>query len=170
VQIPEDRIDRTRAEWAGESPDLDTAAMDVMGRILRIEHLAAQRIRHVLRAEGLDPGGFDVLATLRRSGAPYQLTPTALYRELVLTSGAITHRIDTLERAGLVKRGATERDRRSNKIGLTAKGKTMIERAMEAHMKCEQALLESLSRADRKALTGLLRKLLHGMEKEPTNE
>lgn len=170
MQIPEDRIDRTRAEWAGESPDLDTAAMDVMGRILRIEHLAAQRIRHVLRAEGLDPGGFDVLATLRRSGAPYQLTPTALYRELVLTSGAITHRIDTLERAGLVKRGATERDRRSNKIGLTAKGKTMIERAMEAHMKCEQALLESLSRADRKALTGLLRKLLHGMEKEPTNE
>ncbi|MBO0882512.1 MAG: MarR family transcriptional regulator [Mycobacterium sp.] len=169
MQVPEDRIDRTRAEWASESPDLDTTAMEIIGRVLRVEHLAGQRIRTVLRREQLDRGGFDVLATLRRTGAPYRLTPTALYRELVLTSGAITHRVDALERAGLVKRVADKRDRRSSEIGLTAKGKAVIDRAMAAHLDCEMAMLKSLTATDRKALAVLLRKLLHGLEKESTN-
>lgn len=169
MQIPADRIDRTRAEWASECPGLDTAALEVIGRVLRVEHLAGQRIRRVLQRERLDRGGFDVLATLRRSGAPYRLTPTALYRELVLTSGAITHRVDGLEEAGLVKRVAGKRDRRSSEIGLTAKGKAVIDRAMAAHLECETAMLGSLTKADRKALAALLRKLLHGMEKESTN-
>ena len=99
-----DRIERVRADWAGQCPDLDTSPMEVIGRILRAEHLAGARIRRVLRAEGLDRGGFDVLATLRRGGPPYRLTPTRLYQELVLTSGAITHRVDALARAGLVER------------------------------------------------------------------
>src|SRR2546421_3769473 len=91
-----DGIGRVRADWAIQRPDLDTSPMEVIGRILRAEHLAGARIRRVLRAEGLDRGGFDVLATLRRSGPPFRLTPTRLYQELVLTSGAITHPGDAL--------------------------------------------------------------------------
>lgn len=143
--------------------------MDVIGRVLRVEHLAGQRIRQHLRREGLDQGGFDVLATLRRSGPPHRLTPTALYRELVLTSGAITHRVDALARAGLVQRTAAQQDRRSNEIALTAKGKTVIDRAMAAHLECEAAMLESLSARDRKTLADSLRKLLAAMEMDCAN-
>jgi hypothetical protein len=86
IDLP-DRIERARAQWADEEPGLDTSPMEVIGRILRAAHLADTRIRRVLRQESLDRSGFDVLATLRRSGPPYRLTPTALYRDLVLTSG-----------------------------------------------------------------------------------
>ena len=103
IDLP-DRIELARAQWADEEPGLDTSPMEVIGRILRAAHLADAHIRRVLRQESLDRSGFDVLATLRRTGPPYQLTPTALYQELVLTSGAMTHRVDALARAGLVER------------------------------------------------------------------
>src|ERR1043165_2540546 len=125
-----DGVERARAEWARERPGLDTSAMEIIGRILRTEHLADARIRRALRAEGLDRGGFDVLATLRRSGPPYQLTPTRLYQELVLTSGAITHRVDALARAGLVERVSGGPDRRSTLVGLTDEGRAVADRAM----------------------------------------
>jgi DNA-binding MarR family transcriptional regulator len=159
-----DRIDRVREQWAAERPDVDTSSMEIIGRILRVEHLAGSRIRHTLRDSGLDRGGFDVLATLRRSGRPYRLSPTQLYEELVLTSGAITHRVDALMRAGLVERIADESDRRSLLVGLTAKGRSLIDRALSAHLRCEQELIAGLSPAERQKLAGLLRKLLHGIE------
>src|SRR3984957_6397539 len=159
-----DRIERVRADWVGQCPDLDTSPMEVIGRILRAEHLAGARIRRVLRAEGLDRGGFDVLATLRRAGSPYRLTPTRLYQELVLTSGAVTHRVDALERAGLVERVGGQEDRRSTLVGLTAAGVAVVDRAMTAHMACEQAMIASLPDAERRALAALLKKLLIGLE------
>jgi DNA-binding MarR family transcriptional regulator len=159
-----DRIERARAEWAAERPGLDTSPMEIIGRILRAEHVADARIRQTLRREGLDRGGFDVLATLRRSGPPYRLTPTRLYQELVLTSGAITHRVDALERAGLVERVPGEQDRRSSLVGLTARGRSVAERAMAAHMDCEAAMIAHLPGTDRSALSALLKKLLDGME------
>lgn len=140
--------------------------MEVIGRILRAEHLAGARIRSVLRAEGLDRGGFDVLATLRRSGPPYRLTPTRLYQELVLTSGAITHRIDALARAGLVERVSGGRDRRSTPVALTAEGRAVADRAMAANLECEAAMVGSLADADREMLAALLKKLLEGLEAE----
>jgi DNA-binding MarR family transcriptional regulator len=161
-----DRIERARAEWAAESPDLDTSPMEIIGRILRASHLADALIKAELRHAGLDRGGFDVLATLRRTGPPYQLTPTRLYEELVLTSGAMTHRVDALERAGLVERVAGQQDRRSTLVGLTAKGVAVIDAAMGTHMECEQAMIASLPAADRKALGALLKKLLVSMEEE----
>jgi DNA-binding MarR family transcriptional regulator len=167
MQISEtDRIERVRADWASQRPDFDTSPMEVIGRILRAGHLAGGRIRHVLRAEGLDRGGFDVLATLRRGGPPYRLTPTRLYQELVLTSGAITHRVDGLVRAGLVERVPGSGDRRSTLVGLTAEGKAAADRAMAANLECEAAMTASLSGADREALAELLTKLLHGLEEE----
>lgn len=167
MQISEaDRIERVRADWASQRPDLDTSPMEVIGRILRAEHLAGARIRRVLRAEDLDRGGFDVLATLRRSGPPYRLTPTRLYTELVLTSGAITHRVDALARAGLVERVSGGRDRRSTLVGLTAEGRAVADRAMTANLECEAAMIACLPGADREALAVLLRKLLQGLEAE----
>ena len=161
-----DRIGHVRAEWARECPSLDTSPMEIIGRILRAEHLADALIRAALRREGLDRGGFDVLATLRRAGPPYQLTPTQLYEELVLTSGAVTHRVDALERAGLVERVGGLRDRRSTLVGLTGKGKAVIGRAMGTHMKCEQTMIASLPAAERQALAALLARLLPAIEAE----
>jgi DNA-binding MarR family transcriptional regulator len=161
-----DRIGRARAAWARECPGLDTSPMETIGRILRAGHLADALIRSALRPEGLDRGGFDVLATLRRAGPPYQLTPTRLYEELVLTSGAITHRVDALERAGLVERVAGQRDRRSTLVGLTTRGAAVIGRAMGTHMECEAAMITSLTAADRLELARLLIKLLPAIEQE----
>jgi DNA-binding MarR family transcriptional regulator len=165
IDLP-DRIERARAEWADEEPGLDTSPMEVIGRVLRAAHLADAHIRRVLRRESLDRGGFDVLATLRRTGPPYQLTPTALYQELVLTSGAMTHRVDALARAGLVERISGRTDRRSSLVGLTARGKSVVDRAMAAHMRCEAAMVASLADEDRQALAALLKKLLSGIEVE----
>jgi DNA-binding MarR family transcriptional regulator len=161
-----DVVGRARDDWAREEPGLDTSPMEIIGRILRVAHLADARIRGVLRREGLDRGGLDVLATLRRSGPPYRLTPTRLAAELVLTTGAMTHRVDALVRAGLVERVADPADRRSSLVGLTEQGKEAAVRAMAAHMAGEAALMRSLGQADRRALATLLAKLLNGLEEE----
>jgi DNA-binding MarR family transcriptional regulator len=164
MQVIEDRVARVRAEWARERPDLDTSPLEIIGRILRAERLASGPIKRVLARYGLDRGGFDVLATLRRTGPPYRLTPTRLFQELVLTSGAMTHRVDALERAGLVERTGDPRDRRSLLVGLTAPGVAVIDQAMTAHLACEQALLASLPDAERQTLAALLATLLAAME------
>ncbi len=161
-----DRVGRARAEWAREEPGLDTSPMETIGRILRVAHLADARIRRVLRSEGLDRGGLDVLATLRRSGPPYRLTPTRLYQELVLTSGAMTHRVDALALAGLVERIPDPADRRSSLAGLTGKGREVAGKAMAVHMACEAAMIAALPNADRRALGVLLARLLAAIEEE----
>ena len=161
-----DEIDRIRAQWRSERTDLDTRPMETIGRILRIEFLAAVKIRRVLQDQGIDQGGFDVLATLRRSGTPHQMTPTRLYRELVLTSGAMTHRLDALERAQFIERQPDPEDRRGTLIGLTKKGRAVIDRAMEAHLAGEAAIVAHLSTAEEKVLSKLLKKLLLGLENE----
>ena len=144
--------------------------MEVIGRVLRAAHLADARIRPVLRSAGLDRGAFDVLATLRRAGSPYRLTPTVLYQELVLTSGAVTHRVDALARAGLVERVPDPDDRRSSLVALTERGREVVEDAMAAHMRCEAEMIAALSGDSRRALAALLRELLLDMEKQGTEE
>jgi DNA-binding MarR family transcriptional regulator len=165
MQIPaRDRIGGVRAEWARECPGLDTSPLEIIGRIFRAGHLADALTRTALRREGLDRGGFDVLATLRRAGPPYRLTPTRLYEELALTSGAVTHRVDALERAGLVERLRAEQDRRSTLVGLTDAGREVAGRAMSTRMELEAGLIAALSAADREALGGLLARLLLAIE------
>jgi DNA-binding MarR family transcriptional regulator len=161
-----DSIDRIRAQWKLARPDLDTGPMEIVGRILRIQFLASARIRRVLQRHGIDWAGFDVLATLRRSGPPYRMTPTALYRELVLSSGAMTNRLDVLERAGLVERRPDPNDRRGTLIELAKKGKAVLDRAIEAHLQGEAAMVAHLSRGEQKSLADLLKKLLIEMESE----
>jgi DNA-binding MarR family transcriptional regulator len=161
-----DSIDHIRAQWKIARPELDTRPMQIIGRILRIQFIAGIGIRRVLEQHGIDWGGFDVLATLRRSGAPYRMTPTGLYRELVLTSGAMTNRLDVLERAGLVERQPDPNDRRGTLIELTKKGRALLDRAMEAHLQGEAQLVAHLSKDEQKCLADLLRKLLIEIESE----
>jgi DNA-binding MarR family transcriptional regulator len=163
-----DSIDRIRAQWKLERPNLDTRSMETIGRILRIQFLAGARMRRIFQQHGLDWGGFDVLATLRRSGVPYRLTPTGLYRELVLTSGAMTNRLDVLERAGLVERQPDPDDRRGTLIQLTEKGKAILDKAMEAHLQGEADMTAHLSKVEQKSLAELLKKLV--IELENANE
>lgn len=156
----QDRIDRILAQWKRERPDLDTRAMGLVGRIQRAAAALRPRLDDTHGVSGLQGESFDVLASLRRSGRPYQLSPTQLYREMMLTSGAMTNRIDRLEKAGLVLRRPDPQDRRGTLVRLTAKGKALIDTATTGHVANEQRLLAVLSEREQRQLAELLRKLL----------
>jgi DNA-binding MarR family transcriptional regulator len=156
----QDRIDRILAQWKRERPDLETRSMGLVGRIQRAAAALRPRLDETHEASGLQGESFDVLASLRRSGPPYQLSPTQLYREMMLTSGAMTNRIDRLEDAGLVARRADPDDRRGTLVRLTAKGKTLIDAAAAKHVANEDRLVSGLSVREQQQLTELLRNLL----------
>ncbi|WP_292897756.1 MarR family winged helix-turn-helix transcriptional regulator [Nitratireductor sp.] len=156
-----DHVDRLRAQWARELADLDTSPMSILGRIYRLSMLVRPGIEETFAAFGLDRGEFDVIATLRRAGAPYRLTPTELYRSLMITSGGLTHRLKRLEKAGLVKRAPSPEDGRSMMVELTSAGKTRAEEAFRADMASELALFAAMPQARRELLEELLRELTH---------
>ncbi len=155
-----DRIDDIVAQWKRERVDLDTRAMALVGRIQRAAAALRPRLDATHADSGLAGESFDVLASLRRSGSPYQLSPTQLYREMMLTSGAMTNRIDRLEEAGLVARRPDANDRRATLVRLTPKGKALIDAAASKHVTNEERLLAGLSARERQQLGDLLRKLL----------
>jgi DNA-binding MarR family transcriptional regulator len=159
-----DHVDRILDQWRRERPDLDTSPMSVIARISRVSRFLERRIAEVLENHGLNESQFGVLAALRRGGPPYCLSPTALYGSLLISSGAMTNRLDRLTAQGFVRRVPDPSDRRSTLVQLTPKGLRAIERAVAAHTENEQALLAPLSASDRKALADLLRKLLAGFE------
>jgi DNA-binding MarR family transcriptional regulator len=104
-----------------------------------------------------------VLATLRRSGPPYQLRPTDFASSLMLTSSGTTKRLDRLERAGLIARQPDPEDRRGIIITLTAEGSSLIDKLTKAHMENERRLLSALSESEQRRLADLLRKLQLGL-------
>lgn len=163
-----DRIDRIVEQWARERPDIDTAAMALVGRIQRIAQSLRPKLDAVHERFGLSGDLFDVLAALRRCGKPYELTPTHLYREMMLSSGAMTGRIDRLEAAGLVKRRPDPSDRRGTLVGLTRKGLASIDAALGEHAANETRLLGALAQKERAHLTTLLRKLSRDLESDRT--
>src|SRR6266536_2793684 len=147
-----DHIDRILAQWQRERPDLDTAAMGLLGRLLRAAQLADTTLAAGLAEHDLQSGWFDLLAALRRAGAPYELNPTRLMRATMLSSGGMTKRLDRLVEAGLVERRPDPTDRRGTLVRLTRKGKMVIDKAVEAHVANEERLLRSLKPADRRTL------------------
>ncbi|GIL01970.1 MAG: MarR family transcriptional regulator [Alphaproteobacteria bacterium] len=157
---PRDHVDRLREQWARELPDLDTTPMGVLGRIHRLANLVRPGIEATFAGFGLDRGEFDVIATLRRSGPPYRLTPTELYRSLMISSGGLTHRLDRLERAGLIRRERSPSDGRSFHIALTPRGRDRAEAAFRADMAAEARVLAAMAPQQRAALAELLRELL----------
>ena len=161
---PEDQVDRILAEWRRERPDLNTAPMGLFGRLHRAAQLSDAALWTQLVRRDLQPGWFDLLAALRRAGRPYELNPTQLMRATMLSSGGTTKRLDRLAEAGLVERRPDPSDRRGVLVRLTPKGKAVIDKAVEAHVANEERLLRSLGPADRRALDGLLRRLLADLE------
>jgi len=159
-----DHVDRLRAQWARELPDLDTSPMAVLGRAYRLSNLVRPGIEATFASFGIDRGEFDVISTLRRSGPPYRLAPTDLYRSLMISSGGLTHRLARLERAGLVVRSPSVEDRRSLLVELTEAGLALAENAFRADMASEMRHLAGLDEAERDMLAALLRKLLAAIE------
>jgi DNA-binding MarR family transcriptional regulator len=159
-----DRVDKILAQWQRERPDLDVSPMGIIGRMGRLAKHLERAIQEKFAEFGLNIGEFDVLAALRRSGQPYQLSPTKLFNTLMVTSGTMTHRIDRLEKAELVKRIPDPSDRRGMLIELTDKGFEVIEKALDAHVANEHRILSALTGSERDTLAQLLRKLLVSFE------
>lgn len=159
-----DHIDRILDQWRKERPDLNMAPLALFGRLFRSAHLADTALAQMLAEFSLQPGWFDVLAALRRSGPPYELNPTQLTRATLLSSGGMTKRLDRLSEAGLVERRPDPDDRRGTLIRLTRRGKATIDKAIEAHVANEEDLLRPLSPAQRRSLNELLGKLLADLE------
>jgi DNA-binding MarR family transcriptional regulator len=159
-----DAVDRIIEQWQRERPDLDVSPMGIIGRVGRLEKLLDPLLYEVFRQYGLHRGEFDVLATLRRAGEPYRLTPTALFQTMMVSSGGMTNRIDRLESAGLVRREPDPNDRRGTLVVLTPKGLEIVDGAVESHTANEHRLLAGLTAEERATLTALLRKWLLSLE------
>ncbi|WP_066811596.1 MarR family transcriptional regulator [Sphingomonas asaccharolytica] len=155
----EDIVDQLLRDWARERPDLDVSAMAVVGRLLHLGGLLQARAGERLRAYGIGYTELDVLATLRRSGAPYRLSPTALRKSVLLTSGAMTACLNRLEQRGLISRTHDEIDRRSLVAMLTDRGVQLIDEAIAAHFSAAERTVDGLDRNERAELARLLRKL-----------
>ncbi|RNL60456.1 MarR family transcriptional regulator [Nocardioides marmoriginsengisoli] len=160
----QDGIDRIIGQWAVERPELDASPMGVVARVHRAADLLDIGLRPPFAAEGLSHGDFDVLASLRRAGAPYRLSATGLSATMVVTSGAVTKRVDRLVAAGLVSRSVAEHDGRGRLIELTPLGLEVTDRLVARHWANEERLLAGLTVAERDQLAGLLRKLLVSLE------
>jgi DNA-binding MarR family transcriptional regulator len=159
-----DRTDLLLAEWQAERPELDAAAMAVVGRMLSIGRQLEARANAVLRPLGLHYTDLDVLATLRRGGRPYRRTPTELRNSVLITSGAMTACLDRLESNGLIARFADPHDRRSSAAELTTEGRKLIDKAIAVRFKEAAEALSVLSDAERLRLATLLKKLGQGLE------
>ena len=162
--MAKDIIDQLIDQWERERPDLDARPMAVVGRILRLATHLDRRVNEALKPFGLAVWGFDILATLRRHGKPYAMTPTALMEAAMLSSGAMTNRIDRLENLGLVERQPSPNDRRSFQVQLTRKGRKVIEKAIEVRFAEAEDALDGVSKRDRKQLGNLLRNVLLKMD------
>ncbi|HBF29996.1 MarR family transcriptional regulator [Rhizobium sp.] len=155
-----DAVDLILAQWRQERPDLDVAPMGLLGRLGRLRDHLARDIETVLQTHGLNSSSFDVLATLRRAGHPYQLSPSELLAAMMVTSGTMTNRIDQLEKQGLVQRLPNPQDRRSLLIALTDKGLTLVDQAVTDHVANQHRLTKALTTAQQAELNDLLRVFL----------
>ena len=161
-RAPRDPVDAIIEQWATERPDLDTAAMEVFGRVFRLSREMGDRMEKAYGRFGLGRGDFDVLAALRRSGAPYTLSPRRLSSTLMLTTGGMTGRLDKLERAGLVRRSPDPHDRRGLQVTLTDEGLRLIDEAVGAGLAVQTEALGALDPQQAGHLADLLRRLLAG--------
>ncbi|WP_179612712.1 MarR family winged helix-turn-helix transcriptional regulator [Rhizobium leguminosarum] len=159
-----DHVDKILAQWRQERPDLDVEPMGLLGRLKRLGTHLGREVEAVLLKHGLSTSAFDVLATLRRAGAPHRLSPGELLEMTMVSSGTMTNRIDQLEKAGFVERVVNPEDRRSVLIALTEKGFSTVEEAVGAHVANQQRLTRNLSAVDKAELDRLLRKFLLDFE------
>ncbi len=163
------RVTLATSQWRREMPDLDLLPMAVMGRLGEAARLISRDyLDPFFKGHGLQRGEFDVLATLRRSGAPYALCPTDLFEALMVSSGGMTNRLDRLEKAGLIRRAPNPEDRRGTLVSLTDDGLALIDRLVPLHVDNEARALAPLSREELETLDGLLGKLIDGLDEDPS--
>jgi DNA-binding MarR family transcriptional regulator len=158
-----DHVDLVLEQWGEQRPDLDASPMGVVGRVSRLSQLFDGELRRNFARYDLDRASFDVLATLRRSNAEHSLTPAGLMRSSMVTSGAISQRLDRLEARGLVTRTPSETDGRGVRVTLTDEGLQLIDTVLPAHIETENQLLAGLSAAEREQFVDLLRTLLESL-------
>ncbi|MGK5636904.1 MarR family winged helix-turn-helix transcriptional regulator [Streptomyces sp. URMC 126] len=159
-----DHVDLILEQWAAQRPDLDVSPMAVIGRLSRIQRAVSAELRKTFAAHGLDSASFDVLATLRRSAPPHRLTPTELMKSGMVTSGAISQRLDRLEERGLVVRTPDETDGRGVRVSLTDEGRELVDRVLPEHLATERRLLGALTGERRDQFVEMLRELLESLE------
>lgn len=160
----QDRVDRIQAEWRRERPDLEVSPQGLIGRLHRVAAALTAELVPVYARHGLGEGEFDVLATLRRAGAPFERAPGELAEHTMVTTGAMTKRIDRLTDAGLVTRGPGAGDGRRRVVALTARGLEVIDAAFEEHLANEHRLVTLLGPDDRAALEPVLRRWLLALD------
>jgi len=159
-----DHVDQVREQWRRTRPGLDTAPVAIVARVGRAAAYFDQSINALMARHGLTRSSWDVLATLRRAGPPFERSPTELYRGLMRTSGTMTNRCKRLERDGLIERVADPEDGRGLLVRLTAKGVDLVDQIAPRHVAGEQMLLNALSSDELATLEKLLRKLLVSLE------
>jgi len=160
LALMRDEVDRLVEAWQRERDDLDLRPMEVLSRVTRLAlHLDRAR-RAAFADHSIESWEFDVLAALRRSGPPYQLSPGRLLKETLVTSGTMTNRVDRLEARGLVERLPDPNDRRGVLVRLTRPGRLTVDGALEGLLDREHALLAGLDKVDQRRLAGLLRTLV----------
>ncbi|MBV6699646.1 MarR family transcriptional regulator [Kitasatospora aureofaciens] len=159
-----DTVDDIVDQWSRTRPELNSQPIALIGRLRRLNVRVDTALREYFAEHGLDSSEFDVLATLRRSGEPYELNARALLKSAMVTSGAITNRVDRLSAKGLVERNPCPNDRRAVLVRLTPAGKDLIDAAMPGHVRNEERILAALDPEERVQLDALLKKLLvaHG--------
>jgi DNA-binding MarR family transcriptional regulator len=162
--VETDHVDEILRQWHRERPDVDVSAMAIIGRISRLERLISARLDQVFQQHGLEAWEFDVLATLRRSGGPFELSAGQLLDAMMITSGTMTNRIDRLERRGFVGRRKDPADGRVVLVALTPEGRRCVDGALEAHAANELNIISSLSPRDRDELIRLLRRLHRSLD------
>jgi len=160
----EDLIDTLRQDWKKEAPTLDTSAMEVVGRITRIATRWDQDIELALQEFGLSYTDFDILATLKRSGTPYELLPTQLCNAILLTSGAMTSALGRLEKRDLIARRVSREDRRQKFVRLLPAGVKLAQKAGKVRFAVAREQTQPLSKRDFTALSALLRELSLSLE------
>lgn len=159
-----DHVDLLIGQWARERPDLDTSLLRIAARLVRLSRYLERATAEHLTPWELSEGEQNVLAALRRAGPPYELTPTELYRSLLVSSGAMTNRLDRLEDAGLLRRTPDEADRRRIRVQLTDRGRDVVDAAIDAHRDALETIFEGLSSTDADQLEELLRGVLRRIE------
>lgn len=161
------KVKLVTSQWQREMPQLDLLPMKVIGHLGKATRLITRDyLDPFFKSHGLQLGEFDVLATLRRSGAPYELAPTQLFEALLISSGGMTNRLDRLEKAGLIARAPNPEDRRGTLVLLTEAGLALMNRIVPLHVENEARSLSNLSREEQETLERLLEKLIDGLEEE----
>lgn len=165
-----DPVDEIVEQWTSERPGVDVSGMAIIGRITRLDKLIRPRLDAVFAQHDLESWEFDVLATLFRNGGLHQLTPGQLLDSMMITSGAMTNRIDRLEQRGLVKRAKSPTDGRQVLVTLTKKGLKKVDAALIDHAANERRIVDALTPEQRDQLVDLLRRLHHGVAEQPRPE